>query len=378
MKKNLLVIFTLTQITFINAQTNVLPTNGDVGIGTTAPAAKLDVHGTARIDSTLTVDSVNVLGNTRLGNDLKIDGNLILTNVSAIDPNEIYSTLMVKGDGTVFSTPKATGLDPLQVPLCLADPLTGLPLYTGTNWTYDNPNRTIYTGHCTEAKVGINKWNPSVALDVNGTTRSTRLALGFTNPLSMTEYFAIKINTSPATAYSLMSVKSGVNNLFDLNSSGLLNTKFVEAINVETQKIGVNVDPNSAAQVGFFHLKTNLPNTNTTPVFLLENQTRKLFQVNNNGHIYARQIRVNLDVAWPDYVFKSDYNLMPLKELEKFIQVNGHLPNVQSAADIKENGLDLGESNRILTEKVEELTLYLIEQQKLIEKMQLQIVELNK
>lgn len=148
MKKNLLVIFTLTQISIINAQTNVLPTNGDVGIGTTAPSAKLDVHGTARIDSTLTVDSVNVLGNTRLGNDLKVDGNLILTNVADIDPNGTYSSLMVKSDGTVFSTPKSGVADPLQVPPCLADPITGLPIYTGTYWTYDNPNKSIYTGHC--------------------------------------------------------------------------------------------------------------------------------------------------------------------------------------------------------------------------------------
>lgn len=219
-------------------------------------------------------------------------------------------------------------------------------------------------------------------MDVNGTSYSTRLALGTANPSTISEYFKLRAPLVSGTPISLMSVVTGSvtspQNLFDLNSSGLLNTNYLQSLNLQTQKIGINVDPNTASQVGLFHLKTNLPNTNATPVFLLENQTRKLFQVNNNGHIYARQIRVNLDAAWPDYVFKSDYNIMPLNELEKFIQVNGHLPNVQPAADIKENGLDLGESNRILTEKIEELTLYLIEQQKLIEKMQLQIVELNK
>lgn len=64
----------------------------------------LQVNGTARIDSTLTVDSISVNGNTRLGNDLKVDGNLILTNVSDIDPNGTYSTLMVKAGNRCFNT----------------------------------------------------------------------------------------------------------------------------------------------------------------------------------------------------------------------------------------------------------------------------------
>lgn len=359
-------------LTNLNAQTNVLPSNGNVGIGTTTPTDMLQVNGTARIDSTLTVDSISVNGNTRLGNDLKVDGNLILTNVSDIDPNGTYSTLMVKADGTVVSTPKSLEVGALQAPACLSD-LSGNPVYTGTYWTYDNPNHSIYTGHCYDAKVGINKWNPRVALDVIGTTYSTRLALGFSSPVTATDYLSLKINSSPATAYSLISVLSGSNNLFNLNSSGLLNTNYLQSVNLQTQRIGINVDPNSSNQVGLFHLKTNLPNSNSSVAFLIENQNRKVFQINNNGNIYARQIRVNLDASWPDYVFQPNYQLMPLKDVETYIVENGHLPNVPAAAEVEADGVDLGEANRILMEKVEELTLYLIQQQKMLEQMQAEL-----
>ena len=94
--------------------------------------------------------------------------------------------------------------------------------------------------------------------------------------------------------------------------------------------------------------------------------------------MYARQIRVNLDNSWPDYVFSDDYRLMPLNEVETFIKQNGHLPNVQPAIEIEEEGVDLGETNRVLMEKVEELTLYLIEQQKVLEQVQLELEELKK
>ena len=59
--------------------------------------------------------------------------------------------------------------------------------------------------------------------------------------------------------------------------------------------------------------------------------------------------------------FEEDYDLMPLDEVDKYIQENGHLPNVPSAKQIKMDGLELGEMNVKLMEKIEELTLYMIE-----------------
>ena len=68
-----------------------------------------------------------------------------------------------------------------------------------------------------------------------------------------------------------------------------------------------------------------------------------------------------------DYVFKPEYKLMPLSELEAFIQKNGHLPNLPTEAEVMENGVNLAEMNVKLLEKVEELTLYVIELEKKID-----------
>ncbi|QNL21102.1 hypothetical protein HZR84_03825 [Hyphobacterium sp. CCMP332] len=79
-----------------------------------------------------------------------------------------------------------------------------------------------------------------------------------------------------------------------------------------------------------------------------------------DGKITAKYYIATLD-NWPDYVFEKDYYRMPLYELKDFINKNGHLPSIPSADYVNSNGVDLGELNKKLLEKVEELTLYVIE-----------------
>ncbi|MDP2889502.1 MAG: hypothetical protein Q8P34_11165 [Bacteroidota bacterium] len=87
-----------------------------------------------------------------------------------------------------------------------------------------------------------------------------------------------------------------------------------------------------------------------------------------DGKLFAKEIEVKTDV-WSDFVFKSDYKLMPLNELESFIKENNHLPNIPTEAEVKTNGINVAEMNAKLLQKVEELTLYVIEQQKQIEEL---------
>ena len=86
------------------------------------------------------------------------------------------------------------------------------------------------------------------------------------------------------------------------------------------------------------------------------NPTQKL---SVNGTIRAKEIRV--ETGWADYVFAPEYALRPLAEVETFVNENKHLPGIPSAADIQENGLAVGEVQTKMMEKIEELTLYLIE-----------------
>jgi len=94
-----------------------------------------------------------------------------------------------------------------------------------------------------------------------------------------------------------------------------------------------------------------------------------------NGKIRAKEIKV--ETGWADYVFKEDYNLPTLAEVEKHIKEKGHLPNIPSAKEVEENGVQLGEMNRLLLEKIEELTLYTLEQDRKIktQEKRLEILE---
>lgn len=106
-------------------------------------------------------------------------------------------------------------------------------------------------------------------------------------------------------------------------------------------------------------------------VKILNNRTMRV-----DGTIYSKEIICQTNV-WSDHVFYEDYNLMSLDELEKFIQVNNHLPDVPKESEIITNGINLGEMNAILLKKIEELTLHLIEQNKKITSLE-NIIELMK
>lgn len=89
------------------------------------------------------------------------------------------------------------------------------------------------------------------------------------------------------------------------------------------------------------------------------------FKLSVNGGIRANMIKV-YQYPWPDFVFSNGYRLMPLEEVEKFIKSNNQLPEMVSAKEVEANGLNIGETEAKLMQKVEELTLYLIQQNKKI------------
>ncbi|WP_212005071.1 hypothetical protein [Chitinophaga sp. HK235] len=88
--------------------------------------------------------------------------------------------------------------------------------------------------------------------------------------------------------------------------------------------------------------------------------------LNVNGMINTKRVKVNQD-NWADFVFDPSYTLPALPAVEKFIQDNQHLPNIPSAKEVTDKGLDLGDISARLLQKIEELTLYMIEQHKKIE-----------
>jgi len=86
------------------------------------------------------------------------------------------------------------------------------------------------------------------------------------------------------------------------------------------------------------------------------------YKLDVNGTIRSKEIKV--ETGWSDFVFEENYNLKSLEELETYISQNKHLPDIPTEAQVKEKGINLGEMNAKLLQKVEELTLYIIEQNK--------------
>lgn len=98
------------------------------------------------------------------------------------------------------------------------------------------------------------------------------------------------------------------------------------------------------------------------------------------GGIITEKIKVAVkgSADWADYVFEPSYKLMPLDKVESFVKVNKHLPNVPSAEEVAKNGLDISQTSAKLMEKIEELTLYMIEMNKEINALKLENEKLKK
>ena len=98
-------------------------------------------------------------------------------------------------------------------------------------------------------------------------------------------------------------------------------------------------------------------------------------RIESNGNAELRGdlrcSKVTVDAKWwSDFVFNPEYNLRKIKDIDEYIKQNGHLPDMPSEKDLMENGIDLADMQAKQQKKIEELTLYLIEQQKRIEELE--------
>jgi hypothetical protein len=137
---------------------------------------------------------------------------------------------------------------------------------------------------------------------------------------------------------------------------------------------------------GKWNINSGNTNGTTLPIAFSTNDVSRLFikadgnvgigttnpnqKLTVNGTIYGKEVKVDLNVPGPDYVFEENYDLPSLTETEAYIKAHKHLPEVPSAKEMEANGINLSEMNMLLLRKIEELTLHLIEQKKLVEKFQ--------
>lgn len=288
---------------------------GKVGIGTNAPIYKLDIKSSV------------VESNT----------NTNLLNLSGKNPAQIISDEFNNAHGYLkawtysFNPGYKSGLEIGAPP--------GKSLFFSTNFgptmVIDDNNNVGIGGPATDFKLAINN---NV---VQGNTNTHVLSLKGRNPVlsffneDNTNYGYIKMwNYAPYAPFSnglVIGANPGYPIFFSTNNYGATMT----------------IADNGNVGIGTV------------------NPTYKL---SVNGNVRSKEVVV--ESGWADYVFDERYNLRSLGEVEAFIKANKHLPNIPSAKEIEKNGLSLGETQKKMMEKIEELTLYVIELKKQLTDLQ--------
>lgn len=163
--------------------------------------------------------------------------------------------------------------------------------------------------------------------------------------------------------------ETGSNKLYISNSNSatpLLKGEF------DNKNLKINLGASKSTTVGFLAVG----NFETTFAMPTNNSYRLIVQ---DGIITEKiKVAVKGTPDWADYVFEPSYQLMPLDKVESFVKENKHLPNVPSAEDLVKNGLDVSQTSAKLMEKIEELTLYMIELNKEIKALKLENINLKK
>ncbi len=152
-------------------------------------------------------------------------------------------------------------------------------------------------------------------------------------------------------------------NFFAIQNKG---SKFTLWDKTQTENFSVYDDSNN-------NITVTMPKTNSYLGIGTTSFTdgTDIYNLSVNGNMRAKRVKVY--TTWADYVFENTYSLPTLPEVEKYIKENGHLKDIPSAAEVEEKGIELGEMNKLLLQKIEELTLYTIELNKEVQTLKNQL-----
>lgn len=331
-----------------NGDRFLVGTDGKVGIGTIAPSDKLDVNGTARIRSLASNDG--------------------LTQVVVADAN---GKLFYRDAGTISG---GTGTDDQKI-----DELS----FTGTSLSISleedgEPTKVVdlaglqdgYEANTDNQDLvllgnDLSLTNDATSIDLSGyldNTDAQSLSLN-ANTLSLTNGGDVDLSSFSSSNDNHTASEIAHLPITNLNSTDVQGALEEVAENIfwkEQLPEGINFD--GKVGINMTSATHNIPTDYALAV---------------NGNIITEEVNVLLETEWPDYVFEQSYELESLERTEEFITQNKHLPNIPSAAEVQEKGINVGEMNAALLRKIEELTLHLIEQNKQIEKLVNRVGELE-
>lgn len=354
MKKRIFLIG-LIGISFGVKAQNTFPATGNVGIGTTAPDAKLEI------------------GNRNHGSMTGIT-NAFFTGTHfnlSLYSDQIYSSNGITGiisfgskynsSGTYTSGTKIYGFRPNY--------------QTTGNYEYALGIDTRAHGKSSSRKftilgngnVGIGTSNPNMKLQVVGSTAS-----GYNNTLSLDQHEWF--NFGNKSGYGFINWFSQANT----DRNGFVNThSSVKASSISGGdgeiKFYTSLTNNGIGQSSSLVERMTIESNGYVGIGTI-NPDMKLTV---KGNIHAEEVKIDLSIPAPDYVFRKDYNLRSIEDLEKYILENSHLPEIPSAKEFKQNGVMQAEMDMNLLKKIEELTLYTIQQYKEIKNLKREKEELK-
>ncbi|WP_243416361.1 hypothetical protein [Flavobacterium sp. HTF] len=317
MKKNLFLLLMLT--TQLNFAQNTFPDTGNTGVGTLSPLAKFEVR----------------------------NGDILVKNLSNTNNNSaiMIGQSIVDGNHTTFGTSIRT------VVQSSGNNVYGMQFFTQESYQTGQTEKVRILGN---GNVGIGTISPASKLDVNGNGSFNG---GIISSVSGALGGYIKLKNPSKTANGVASDWTIFNTTGNYGNS----LQFFAYDDVGCATGGLCSNRFTIMDNG------NVGIGSTNPINKLD----------VNGTIHAKEVKVDM-TGWSDFVFKKEYTLPALAEVEKHITEKGHLENIPNEEEVLKNGINVGEMNAKLLQKIEELTLYAIEQKKNTDQLTKVILEQNK
>jgi len=352
-------LFNLVGSDGINTERMRINSAGNVGIGTTTPLYKLDVNGNA-----------NFGGGTAQGRTVLIKG------AGATAPN---------GAGGLLLSTATGGLD-IFATSTDANPVWDFRTFASEQLSF-SPGSIERMRINAAGNVGIGTTAPVSTFQVNNAT--SKFSVGNAGGADLnygTAYIgfnAARIGTGSASSDWTID-GDGYHNGGGVIYTDVAGNVYIAPIVSTGATTQTLADADIKSRIAFRVSGTGNVGIGTTDngAWSLNSSSYKLAV---GGGMIATTVTVKPVANWPDYVFKKDYTLPSLSEVKTYIDQNQHLPEIPSAQEVKKDGINLGEMNKLLLKKVEELTLYLIEKDKqdaeknaLLRSLQARVSELEK
>ena len=363
-----------------------------LGVGVTDPKfvlpATLYVNGTSTFEDAVTFKKSATFSQGVSLNSLAVNGTSTFTDVATFAKAPVFSQGISINQLGVSTTPVGLlhigqGTIPeggngsanwvyFEGNAKLSSPSTSVMQGLAFGWNKSGNGESIVSynkGAGTTPRLDFSSWNPTNGtFTTEMTLKDGRVGIGTTAPASALEVNGdITLRNDAGSRKQIFTFSPTDNNWrigMSLNPgfTRTLSTSYIQYFTYSSAAghgfaLGVNGGQSSFEVRGSDHAAFFRGNVNVGTAVL-----DAAYRLSVGGKIRANEIVLESD--WADFVFYDNYKLRTLREVDEFIQKNGHLPDVPSAAEVKEKGLSVSEMQTLMMQKIEELTLYVIELQK--------------